>query len=367
MAKAEFVMLAHDYVPGKHAINGWMVSEKLDGQRAIWDGGISRGVLKADVPYANVAKDERFVDAQYATGLWSRYGNVIHAPTPFLDQLPPFPLDGELSLGRGLKQETDSVVRTIVPGPGWGDVVYAIFDSPRWEWFLKDRTIDNKPNFMRRIKGAHDWARSRGPLFEQPVNNIEYDNLLRWLDRNIVPTSNLLVLPQEKLAIRTAQAEVQISDKAACIEVMGGEGLVLRNYLSLWKPERFYDILKHKPEKDDEATVTGYTWGRITDRGSKLYGMMGALIVLYNGKALELSGFTEAERSMSFHPFPDGRTAEQLQRVMTTDPNVFHGSVVSRDWHNPKFPIGSTVTFRYRELSRDGIPKEAKFHRRFSG
>lgn len=53
MAKRNFLMLAHTFKPGKHFPGGMFLSEKLDGIRCYWDGGISRGIPKANVPYAN--------------------------------------------------------------------------------------------------------------------------------------------------------------------------------------------------------------------------------------------------------------------------------------------------------------------------
>ena len=40
------------------------------------------------------------------------------------------------------------------------------------------------------------------------------------------------------------------------------------------------------------------------------------------------------------------------------------GKQVSENWRNLNFLIGSSVTFRYRELSDTGIPKEARFWRK---
>jgi DNA ligase-1 len=61
----------------------WLLSEKLDGVRAYWDG-------------------ERFV---------SRLGNVFYAPDWFKAGLPAVPLDGELWLGRKKFQRVVSIVR----------------------------------------------------------------------------------------------------------------------------------------------------------------------------------------------------------------------------------------------------------------
>ena len=71
MAKATFTMLAHKWNPDKQQIAGYWMSQKLDGQRALWMPE-SRGVPKEEVPYANLQHDERFAEAQTSTGLWSR-------------------------------------------------------------------------------------------------------------------------------------------------------------------------------------------------------------------------------------------------------------------------------------------------------
>ncbi len=135
--KQEYLMLGHVYKPGKISPAGWFVSEKLDGVRAFWDGGISRGMLASQVPYSNTVKD---VNPQTATGLWSRTGKVIHAPDWWLDELPNFPLDGELFLGRGKFQETYSTIAKYVGGD-WKGITYKIFDSPPYRAFIKPRTV----------------------------------------------------------------------------------------------------------------------------------------------------------------------------------------------------------------------------------
>lgn len=82
---------------------GWLMSEKLDGVRAVWD----------------------------CRTLRTRTGNVIHAPQWFLDGLPKAELlDGELWLGRGRFQETVSIVRSRLSDVGWRQIRYAVFDAP---------------------------------------------------------------------------------------------------------------------------------------------------------------------------------------------------------------------------------------------
>jgi len=80
----------------------WLMSEKLDGVRAYWDG-------------------EQLV---------TRNGNRLAAPDWFLAALPPFALDGELWLERGHFEETLSIVRQQVPHEGWRRISYQIFEVP---------------------------------------------------------------------------------------------------------------------------------------------------------------------------------------------------------------------------------------------
>ena len=80
----EFLQLADSLDTKKHKIGGFYVSEKLDGTRAFWDGGITRGLPTASVPWASVADpktgDRKAKIKPVSTGLWSRYGNPIMAP-----------------------------------------------------------------------------------------------------------------------------------------------------------------------------------------------------------------------------------------------------------------------------------------------
>jgi DNA ligase-1 len=83
---------------------GWLVSEKLDGVRALWDG----------------------------RALHFRSGREVCAPRSFTAALPPRPLDGELWLGRGRFEALSGLVRRASPDEaGWRDVRYEVFDLPQ--------------------------------------------------------------------------------------------------------------------------------------------------------------------------------------------------------------------------------------------
>jgi len=95
-------MLASDWRAGQDP-SGFLVSEKLDGVRALWDG-----------------QQLRF-----------RSGLPIAAPDWFTAALPKTPLDGELWLGRGKFDELSGIVRHAEPvNADWRAVRYMVFDLP---------------------------------------------------------------------------------------------------------------------------------------------------------------------------------------------------------------------------------------------
>jgi DNA ligase 1 len=84
-------------------VTQYLVSEKYDGVRAMWDGKT----------------------------LYYRSGNVVNAPAWFLAKLPPQKLDGELWLGRERFEELSGVVKKNIPlDDEWKQVKYMVFELP---------------------------------------------------------------------------------------------------------------------------------------------------------------------------------------------------------------------------------------------
>jgi len=345
MGKAEFLQLAHKYNPEKDCCTNWYSSIKLDGIRCFWDSGISRGVPAREVPWANVEKDDRLLAQPMATGLWSRYGKVIHAPEWWLASLPDIPLDGELWAGVGSFQRVTSICKRLSPTPEWEDVQYRVFTTPPLDVVLSTREINNT-NYRKKIDYTHlDWARERGAKI---LKRMRFSDAYAYLQKNLVV---------DEVCHLHEQEEVKPGDwldrRLDEVVDQGHEGLMLQHPDAMWVPERSHMLLKMKPFNDDEAVVVSYTWGKRTDKGSKLLGLMGNLVCRYGSKTFELSGFTDEERELI--PGPGADPDEGSQRP---------GEPVSKNWRSYHFPIGSKVTFRYRELTDDQIPKEARYHRK---
>jgi DNA ligase-1 len=361
-------MQAHKYKEGKHHPAGWFVSEKLDGRRAFWDGGISRNVLKQNVPYANNDKDERYLKEQIATGLWSRYGNVIHAPDWWLNQLPNIPLDGELFIGRSKaeQQELMSITASQTPGSGWNTVDYMVFDFVPLEIIFATGVIDIA-NFHKVLdyNFIQEWCEYQIDLMPAPG--------LEYIPKSKTPFLSTVILmkrflestvcqyhEQTKLPMHHEKAIEHLNNFLQAVEILGGEGVVLRKPESIWRPERNHHALKMKSIHDMEGTVIGYITGRKTDKGSKLLGMMGALVLkLDNEIRLELSGFTDSERELGTIDIKYGTDTEArmwaIEHPETELPDTYCAI---------HFPRGSRITFQYRDLSRDGVPVEARYFRK---
>jgi DNA ligase-1 len=113
------IPLAQTYVEAEHSLSTYLVSEKLDGIRAIWTG----------------------------SKLITRNGNPIHAPDWFTATLPNFALDGELWSGYRNFEALQSTVLTIQPSEhDWRAIQFHIFDRP-----------DTQRPFRQRYQLLQDW------------------------------------------------------------------------------------------------------------------------------------------------------------------------------------------------------------------
>jgi DNA ligase-1 len=110
------LLLAQDMSPGQSPA-GYLVSEKYDGVRALWDGHRLR----------------------------FRGGGEVAAPAWFLASLPALPLDGELWLGRGRFDEVSALVRREqADDSAWRKLRYMVFEAPGMAGSFADRVAGLK-------------------------------------------------------------------------------------------------------------------------------------------------------------------------------------------------------------------------------
>ena len=248
------VQLAMPWPPGRSP-QGFWVSEKFDGVRAVWDGQVLR----------------------------FRSGRVMAAPAWFLSALPRMALDGELWMGRGMFDRLSGVVRQAEPDDeAWRAVKYLVFDVP-----------GHAAPFAQRVA----LVQSTLAQAQQP-----------WL----VP-----VAQREVKDVRALQALLQDTVR------QGGEGLMLHRSDAPWQAGRTDALFKLKPELDEEGLVVGHQPGK-----GRLVGMTGALLL-----------------------------------QMTSGQRFALGSGLSDALRRDPPPVGSWVTYRYRERTPSGLPRFASFVR----
>ncbi len=240
-------------------VTQYLVSEKYDGVRAIWDG-----------------KTLRF-----------RSGRTVAAPDWFIAKLPPESLDGELWLARGQFDALSGIVRKAVPEDAeWQRVNYMIFELPQAEGAAAMPFTER----ANRIKAI--IARSNFPA-------------LKAVDQH--PVKDRAALKRELDAVVKGK----------------GEGLMLHLADASYVTGRSDVLLKLKPLLDTEATVIEHVPGK-----GKYAGKMGALWVETKaGVRFKLgTGFSDSVRA------------------------------------NPP-PVGTLVTYTYRDVTPSGKPRFASFLR----
>jgi DNA ligase-1 len=230
-------------------ISGWVMSEKLDGVRAYWDG----------------------------ENLLTRSGKIIHAPKWFVKKYPPFAIDGELWTKRGDFANILSIVNDKTPSDDWHKIKHYIFEVPN----------------------------ARGDLFARLEKVKPYvGNVITIIPQiKIIDKKHMLSFLQE-------------------IEHKGGEGIVVRDPSKEYIAKRTNSALKVRNFKDDECVVVGYTNGK-----GKYINMVGALECRFKDKIIKI------------------------------------GSGLSDDMRKNPPKIGSVITFKYQNLTKNGKPRFPVFLR----
>lgn len=108
------------------SVNGWLMSEKLDGVRAYWNG----------------------------EKLLSRGGKEFHPPKWFIKDFPPFAIDGELWSKRGDFENISSITSQKTPHKDWKNLTYNIFEVPNQQGGLLKR-LNVLKNYLAKHPNAY--------------------------------------------------------------------------------------------------------------------------------------------------------------------------------------------------------------------
>lgn len=174
---APTILLANVY-SDQVDVSRYMVSEKLDGVRAVWDGEVLR----------------------------FRSGKPINAPAWFIAGLPKQPLDGELWIGRGQFERLSGIVRhEIADDAGWRDVCYMVFELPDAPGTFRERA----EQIRRVVREANvPW------LFEIPqFFPVDRDSLKRRFDEVVRGGGEGLMLHLADAPYQTGRSDVLLKMK----------------------------------------------------------------------------------------------------------------------------------------------------------
>jgi DNA ligase 1 len=160
--------------------SAYLVSEKLDGVRAIWDG----------------------------QRLYFRSGHLVNAPAWFIARLPTTPLDGELWMGRGRFEALSAAVRRYPANDDeWHGISYQIFELP-----------GAKGDFFARVAQMRDLINTAKFSQLQLIDQQEVSSnseLLAWLTRITDQGGEGLMLHQKSALYQTGRSDALLKLKFA--------------------------------------------------------------------------------------------------------------------------------------------------------
>lgn len=320
------VMLAHAYDEKLHKgkVDGWWISEKFDGVRATWDG-------------------KHFV---------SRNGNEYTIPEFLKKQLKQIdkgclPLDGELWFGYNTFTVCSGAARKDkIDDEVWKNAKYLVFDIQ-----------DTKLKFEERLN-----------KFKTVLSELKLPNVYAVKFKQFNPET------------------MNIDEELKKVENKGGEGLMIRKPGSMYVYKRSKDMLKVKSWCFKEAEVVCYVRGT-----GRLKDMVGSLLVKTDqlsedGKIITFrvgTGLTDYQRYSGKVDWESKKTVqehiEKNRKIYEKEHSVSEDFIKEKNKLIEKYKkessgnkfdklsefnkiyqtmptIGSVITFKYKELNKNGVP-----------
>ena len=243
-----------------------------------------------------------------------RSGRVIAAPAWFTAKLPATPLDGELWFGRGQFDALSGAVRRKVPDAQWERVQYHVFELPPLSSSAPSAPPSTPPTT------PPSTLLSTPPTTPPGMPPTTFTQRIAAIQTTVAAANwpALVAVPQFRVA-----NEAALQARLAQVVQGGGEGLMLHQADAPYLVGRQAALRKLKAVADAEAVVLAHVSGK-----GKHAGMVGALEV----------------RTQDGHRLRVGTGLSDAQR------------------QNPP-PVGSTITYSYRDKTPSGKPRFASFLR----
>ncbi len=207
----------------------------------------------------------------------------------------------------------------VLHAPDWfvAELPPAPLDGELW---LARKSFQRTVSIVRRQDKSDHWKQISYLIFDAPAHESGFEERMKFLQDALAGKRARHIQLHEHQQCRSVE---HLREELARVESLGGEGLMLREPGSKYQIGRSATLLKVKTFHDAEARVVDHQGG-----SGRHKGRLGALVVqLADGTQFSVgTGFSDAQRA------------------------------------SPP-PIGSTITFRYQELSDRGVPRFPSFVR----
>ena len=182
------------------------------------------------------------------------------------------------------------------------------------ELFGGRKKFQRTVSIVRRQDKSNQWHEITFVVFDAPKYDADFEGRIAAVEAFVTTKSHAHLHAHPHVVCKGL---AHLHEELARVEALGGEGLMMRKPGSRYESGRSTTLLKVKTFHDAEAIVVGHQPGL-----GKHLGRLGALeCELANGTKFSVgSGLTDAER-------------------------------------DKPAPLGTIITFRYQELSPDGVPR----------
>ena len=208
----------------------------------------------------------------------------------------------------------------LVPAPAWFTANFPALPLDGELWIARGR-FDALSGTVRKIEPVDaEWRQVRYLIFELPGAAGDFSERVRQMQA---------VLARAGVPWLQAVEQARVADKSELMQRLdavlraGGEGLMLHRADAPYRTGRSDVLLKLKPWQDAEAVVVGHLPG--------------------NGKYRGLTGALQMET-------PDGKRF----RI---------GSGLTDALRRQPPPIGTRITYRYQQLTKNGVPRFPRYLR----